>query len=88
MTNKDYWQMLKNLPHAVIKETDKSTEYYELCIESFDGIYSLEYVMISYPYDLKYPFSCTGNSLEEVVEKAFTFFEKNIWKYKFVKRDE
>ena len=85
MTNKDYWQMLKNLPQEVIKVSGKNTGYYELCIELFDGIYSLEYVMISYPDDLTYPFSCTGNSLEEVIEKAFAFFEKNSGKYKIVK---
>ena len=85
MTNKDYWQMLKNLPQEVIKVGGENTGYYALCIEMFEGVYSLEYIMPTDPDDLIYPFSCTGNSLEEVIEEAFTFFEKNSGKYKIVK---
>jgi len=85
MTDKDYWQMLKSLPQEVIKESGTYTGHYTLSIESFDGIYSLEYVMPSFSEDLKYPFGCTGKSLEEVVEKAFVFFEENFGKYKIVK---
>lgn len=85
MEERDYWQMLKSLPQEVIKESGKYTGHYTLSIESFDGIYSLEYVMPSFSEDLTFPFNCTGKSLEEVVEKACKFFDDNFGKYKLVK---
>lgn len=85
MNDRDYWQMLKSLPQEVIKESGRYTGHYTLSIESFDGIYSLEYVMPSFSDDLRWPFSCTGNSFEEVVDKACKFFEDNFGKYKLIK---
>lgn len=84
----DYFVKLKQLPCEVIKTEGKLTGNYALRISISGGTWFLEYVYdgeLFSDYEAVYPFSCSGNTIEEVIDKAFKFFEDNFGKYELVR---
>ena len=85
----DYFEKLKQLPCEVVKESGRMTGNYALRISISGGIWFLEYVydgeLFSGYEEAVYPFSCSENNLEEIIDKAFSFFDNNFGKYKLIK---
>lgn len=77
----DYFEKLKQLPCEVVKESGRLTGNYALRISISGGIWFLEYVydgeLFSGYEEAVYPFRCSGNNLEEIIDKAFSFFDNN-----------
>lgn len=85
----DYFEKLKQLPCEAVKESGRLTGNYALRISISGGIWFLEYVydgeLFSEYEEAVYPFRCSGNNLEEIIDKAFSFFDNNFGKYKLIK---
>ena len=83
----DYFEKLKSLPCEVVKEQGRYTGNYELNMRVIDGVFRLAYEMdLGWGDETAvYPNSWSGDSWEEVIDKAFKFFEDNFGKYKLVK---
>lgn len=84
MAKTNYWEKLKSLPQAVEKESGDYTGTYEFTLTVTEGTYFLSYAMgSSFGYEeWVYPASFSGDSLEEVIDKACKFFEDNFGIYK------
>lgn len=81
------WDKLASLPKGVIKEQGRFKGEYNIRISYVDGIWFLEYIYTEMLYggeEPTYPEIFSGNTLEEVVNKALAFFEANYGKYKLV----
>lgn len=89
MANKDFWQMLKSLPIAVNKKEGRYQGTYEFTLNSTDGTFFLEYILNDEfglcQDEIAWPKIFSGDSLEETVEKAYDFFEKNKERYETIK---
>ena len=85
----NYFEKLKQLPCEVIKASGKWTGSYSLRISVDSGTWFLEYVYNGETFteyeEPVYPLRCSGSSIEEVIDKAFKFFEDDFGKYKLVK---
>jgi len=85
----DYFEKLKQLPCEVVKESGRLMGNYALRISISGGIWFLEYVydgeLFGVYEEAVYPFRCSGNNLEEIIDKAISFFENNFGKYKLIK---
>lgn len=81
------WQKLTILPKGVVKEQGSFTGEYDLRISYVDGVWFIEYVfsgLILSDVEPIYPERFSGDTLEDVVNKASNFFDANFGKYKFV----
>ena len=85
----DYFDKLKALPCEVVKTNGRLTGNYTLRISISGGTWFLEYVydgeIFSGYEEAVYPFRCSGDSIEEVINKAYEFFEDNFGNYEFIK---
>lgn len=85
----DYFEKLKQLPCEVVKERGRLTGNYALRISISGGTWFLEYVydgeLFSGYEEAVFPIRCSGNNLEEIIDKALSFFENNFGKYELVK---
>lgn len=81
------WQKLTTLPKGVVKEQGRYKGEYNIKISYVDGIWFLEYVYTEMLYgdeEPTYPEIFSGQTLEDVVDKASSFFERNFGKYKLI----
>lgn len=81
------WDKLVNLPKGILKEQGRFTGEYNLRVSYVDGVWFIEYVYSGFIFsdeEPTYPERFSGDALEEVVNKASAFFEKNFGKYKLV----
>jgi len=87
LSRMDSFEKLKNLPCEVIKAEGRFTGNYELNLRVIDGTFRLSYEMDLGWSDetVVYPESWSGNSWEEVIDKATKFFDDNFGKYKLVR---
>ena len=85
-----YWEKLKSLPHAVVKREGKYQGVYEFTLNYTDGVFFLEYILpnLFENTDMCYPTTWSGNTMEEVVDKAVSFFEVNFGKYELIKNKQ
>jgi hypothetical protein len=87
MNNVSNWQKLTTLPKGVVKEQGRFKGEYNIRIYYVDGIWFLEYVYTEMLYgdeEPTYPEIFSGHTLEDVVDKASSFFERNFGKYKLI----
>ena len=86
----DYWKILKSLPVAVIKTKGNFTGAYEIDISYHDGVWNLmyEYGGISFGTLPGFPDYWSGETIEEVIKKAYDFFEKNKDNYKLIYQNQ
>lgn len=88
MKKVNYWEKLKSLPCEVIKKEGRFIGNYTFRLSVDDGVYFIEYVYNGWLFSEEepvWPNRWSGNSLEEVVDKAMKFFEDNFGKYECVK---
>lgn len=81
------WDKITNLPKGVIKEHGKFTGEYTIRISYVDGVWFIEYVfsgLIFGEIEPTYPERFSGDTLEDVVNKASNFFDANFGKYKLI----
>lgn len=87
MNEVSYWRKLTTLPKGVVKEQGSFVGEYHIRISYEDGIWFIEYVfsgLILSDIEPTYPERFSGNTLEEVTNKASSFFERNFGKYKLI----
>ena len=82
----DYWKILKSLPVAVIKTKGNFTGAYEINISYHDGNWFLiyEYGGISFGTLPSFPDYWSEETIEEVIKKAYDFFEKHKGQYNLI----
>lgn len=88
MAHKNFWQMLKQLPIAVKKTEGRYQGTYEFTMNNTDGVFFIEYILNDefglWGTEVTYPKIFSGDSFEEVVTKAFNFFQINKNKYEVI----
>lgn len=91
MAHKDFWQMLKTLPIAVKKKEGRYQGTYEFTMNNTDGVFFIEYILNDEfglcATEVTYPEIFSGDSLEEVITKAFNFFQINKNKYEVIENN-
>lgn len=86
MRNKN-WIKLTSLPKGIIKERGNFIGEYDMRISYVDGVWFIEYVfsgLIFSEIEPTYPERFSGETLEDVVNKASKFFDDNFGKYKLI----
>lgn len=86
----DYWKILKSLRVAVIKSKGNLDEAYEIDLSYHDGNWFLMYEHggISFGTLPSFPDYWSGETIEEVIKKAYDFFEKNKNNYKLIYQNQ
>lgn len=77
----NYFEKLKQLPCEVVKKSGRFEGNYALRISVSDGTWFLEYIyngeLFTGYEEPRYPFGCSGKTIEEVIDKALSFFKDN-----------
>lgn len=85
----DYWEKLKNLPYEIVKKEGRLTGIYAIRLSVDGGVFFLEYIYNGELFgdygEARWPNGWSGDSFEEVIDKATKFFEDNFGKYECIK---
>ena len=84
----NYWEKLKSLPSSVRKTEGRFPGIYAFTLTFTDGTYFIEYILLDSfsEEDICFPNMCfSGDTLEELVDKAVDFFDKNFGKFECIK---
>jgi hypothetical protein len=87
MNEVNYWEKLTTLPKGVVKEQGRFKGEYHIRISYVDGVWFIEYVYSGLIFGYEeptYPDMFSGDTLEDVVNKASNFFDANFGKYKLI----
>lgn len=84
----NYWEKLKSLPSSIRKTEGYHPGIYSFTLTFTDGVYFIEYILLDSfsTGDFCFPnMHFSGDTLEELVDKAADFFKKNNGEFEYVK---